>query len=376
MRNVLFLTNDINLQKGGQELANKYLVGVLSKKFNLSIINLKFYPIATHYGKVRLDFEVDFVNLGFLSGFKQLISLLREVLKKNSFDLVVISANPFSTLLLFFILKSHFLFKKLKVVHWCHIDPLSSIFRASRIPFILYPLGLFLYRKFDLIVITNPFMGKVFNNYYFVPKRKMKLITYPLRPDFDKKIKEKIKFNFSRPVVVTATRLTQTQKDPATLIKAFKIVNKKFPSASLLLLGDGPDKEKLRMLAKELGIYNSVHFLGFVDNPLGYFRRSDVFVLSSRSEGTPIVLVEAQACGVPIVATDCPVGPRWVLDSGKAGILTKVGSSDELANAIINLLSKKEPASKMVNRGLLLSKRFAFRKFELDWVRTLNKLIS
>jgi glycosyltransferase involved in cell wall biosynthesis len=372
MKKILFLINDINLQKYGMELANIYLLDILNQQNNVFIINLIFVPEINHHKNIKCNIDINFYNKGFFIGFKFMINFLKNLSKKEKFDSVIISSNHFQSLLYLFIIKIFNLFPKTKIIHWCHTDPFSSIFQASRIPFILYPLGVWLYRKLDFIVATNPYMMDSFAKYYFIKKEKIKLITIPLRREVNNLLKERVNFNFSKPVIVTVTRLTTVQKDPITLLNAFKIVKEKYPKATLLFLGDGPEKEKLKNVAKELGIIKNTVFLGFVKNPLAYVKRSDVFVLSSKSEGTPVVLIEAQACGVPIVATDCPVGPRWILDEGKAGILVKVGDYKQIAEAIINILENKNIAFKLVKNGLAFNSNFSFEKFKKKWQNLLG----
>ncbi|MGC9125431.1 MAG: glycosyltransferase, partial [Caldisericaceae bacterium] len=92
-------------------------------------------------------------------------------------------------------------------------------------------------------------------------------------------------------------------------------------------------------LAKELGISEYVWMPGFVDNPYKYMNRADVFVLSSLYEGLSMVLIESLALGVPVVSTDCPSGPREVLEDGKYGKLVPVSDVEALKNAIIETLS-------------------------------------
>ncbi|MCM8831998.1 MAG: glycosyltransferase [Candidatus Omnitrophica bacterium] len=369
---VLFLTNDINLHKGGQQIANKYLLETLKRQYKVLVVNLKFFPEAVNYGRINCDTEIDFDKFSFFNGLKDLVSSLKNISTSKNFDRVVISANPFSSILVFSVIKFFNLFKNSKFFHWCHIDPFASILTASRIPFILYPLGLLLYNAFDKVVTTNPYMTKSFEKYYFVPKDKIEMITYPLRPDFKKLISEKVKLNFSKPVIITLTRLTTIQKDPVTLIKAFKIVRSQFPTASLIFLGDGPEKDMLIKLVREMDLKESVYFLGFTKNPFPYIKRSDVFVLSSKSEGTPIALIEAQACGIPIVSTDCPVGPRWILADGKAGILVKIGDEKEIASGIVKFLNDKEERRIKVKFGYKFNKLFSFSLFQKRWINFIN----
>ena len=134
------------------------------------------------------------------------------------------------------------------------------------------------------------------------------------------------------PVVLAVGRLSQ-QKDSGTLIRAFARVLPEHP-CRLLILGDGPERASLEALVSELGLTGSVDLPGWVPNPYPYMARAGVFVLSSRWEGLPSVLIEALFCGVPIVATDCLSGPREILEAGKHGSLVPVGDEAALAAGI------------------------------------------
>jgi glycosyltransferase involved in cell wall biosynthesis len=124
------------------------------------------------------------------------------------------------------------------------------------------------------------------------------------------------------------------QKDFATLIRAFARLRKKYP-AHLILLGDGPERAELERLTRELGIASEVDMPGFNPNPYAFMARASVFVLSSRWEGFGNVLVEAMACGCPVVSTDCPSGPAEILANGRYGKLVPVGDERALANTIV-----------------------------------------
>jgi glycosyltransferase involved in cell wall biosynthesis len=122
------------------------------------------------------------------------------------------------------------------------------------------------------------------------------------------------------PVYVTAARLVP-QKDQETLLRAMAIFRRNGGHGRLLVLGTGPLREHLENLAHELGIVDAVDFVGFQDNPLPWFRRSDVFVLSSRTEGFGIALAEAMGCGTPVISTDSGHGPSEILAQGRYGVL-------------------------------------------------------
>jgi glycosyltransferase involved in cell wall biosynthesis len=111
----------------------------------------------------------------------------------------------------------------------------------------------------------------------------------------------------------------------------------------LVILGDGPLRAELEALIKKLDLNDVVKLLGYVDNPLKYFSRADVFVLSSHVEGLPNVLVEAMICGCTPVSTDCPTGPREVLQDGKYGYLVAMRDPIALAAGIEKALDHPIP---------------------------------
>ena len=132
-------------------------------------------------------------------------------------------------------------------------------------------------------------------------------------------------------------RLTP-QKDFPPLLRAFCLVRKEIPGAKLIILGEGRERLRLEQLAAELGLPGSAQFPGFVLNPFAFMARAAVFVLSSRWEGFGNVLVEAMACGTPVVSTDCPSGPSEILDGGTFGRLVPPGDAAALAEAILSEL--------------------------------------
>ena len=132
-----------------------------------------------------------------------------------------------------------------------------------------------------------------------------------ITPDLERKSKNPVNHAWfsepSVPVVVAVGRLT-AQKDFATLLRAIELVRRCQP-IRLVILGDGPDRGALSALAGELGLKDCVELLGFVANPYPYMARASLFVLSSRYEGLPTVLIEALFLRTPVVSTDCPERP-------------------------------------------------------------------
>jgi glycosyltransferase involved in cell wall biosynthesis len=156
------------------------------------------------------------------------------------------------------------------------------------------------------------------------------------------------------PVLLSVGRLCP-QKRFDILVRSVSIAAKRRP-IRLIILGDGEDRARLECLARELEVDGCVSLPGFVDNPYAYMARSDLFVLSSAWEGLPNTLIEAMACGLPIVSTDCPSGPREILaargcGTGRFGTLVPVDRPEEMADAILRELALKHNPADSARRA-------------------------
>lgn len=133
------------------------------------------------------------------------------------------------------------------------------------------------------------------------------------------------------------------------LVGAFERVLKQI-DARLIIVGEGSERGRLGDLVTERGLQQKVLFAGHQMNPFRYMSRSSVFALSSLGgEGFPMVLVEAMACGLPVVSTDCVAGPAEILQNGKCGILVPVADEDSLATGIVNVLTKPSLRKQLVS---------------------------
>ena len=149
-------------------------------------------------------------------------------------------------------------------------------------------------------------------------------------------------------VILSVGRLTK-QKDFATLLRAFARL-RAVREARLVILGEGEERPNLIELARQLGISAEVALLGCVANPFPYMKQAAVFVLSSAWEGLPSVLIEALACGCPVVSTNCPGGAAEILSNGRYGRLVPVGDDEKLSDAILAVLAAP-PQRQMLTAG-------------------------
>jgi glycosyltransferase involved in cell wall biosynthesis len=151
------------------------------------------------------------------------------------------------------------------------------------------------------------------------------------------------------PVILAAGRLTLA-KDYPTLLRAFDRVRRR-RRARLLLLGEGEERASLEALARKLSLGEDLRMPGFVSNPYRYMSRAGVYVLSSAWEALPTALIEAMACGTRVVSTDCPCGPREILQDGRFGVLVKPGDDEALAEAIVASLDAPHEAERFRERA-------------------------
>lgn len=146
--------------------------------------------------------------------------------------------------------------------------------------------------------------------------------------------------NIDRPYILGMGRLIELKNFPM-LLEAFQVIARQREDIKLVILGEGPDRAALETQISELGLQHRVSLPGFQANPYPWFKNAAAFALSSNTEGLPTVLIEALALDVPVVSTDCPSGPREILDSGRLGRLVPVGDSAAMADALLAAVTER-----------------------------------
>jgi glycosyltransferase involved in cell wall biosynthesis len=219
----------------------------------------------------------------------------------------------------------------------------SKLLRAKFIPIMMK----WVYPYADNIVCVSEGVAQDLIFQLGLAKEKVKVIYNPVvNEELITKAQESIEhpwfYKGAPPVFLSVGRLTE-QKDFITLLEAFALLKEQV-EARLLILGDGELRGKLEARIDQLGIAEYVSLPGFTTNPYRYMSQASAFVLSSRWEGLGIVLIEAMACGCPVIATDCPSGPQEILEAGKYGYLSPVGEVKALAKNMLQVL--KAPISK------------------------------
>lgn len=224
-----------------------------------------------------------------------------------------------------------------------------------------YILSLSYHRAHKIIGVSAGLVQELRNNLK-LPRQKFRVIYNPI---INKKIfelsKETVSHHWAQTeeveIILAVGRLS-VEKDYPTLFKAFDLVQSN-RNARLIVLGEGGERKNLQALALSLGLADKIEMLGFESNPYKYMSIASCFVLTSRSEGFANVLVEAMAIGTPIIATNCPHGPKEILGNGKWGKLVPVGDYISLSKGIDEILDESHPSSE-TNREAHL------QKFKID----------
>jgi glycosyltransferase involved in cell wall biosynthesis len=226
-------------------------------------------------------------------------------------------------------------------------NTLSSVVRGSDDPRLhLYPsLAKWFYPWADGIVAVSGGVADDLAKSARIPRERIQVIYNPIvTPDLFDKSKLPIEHPWFKPgepaVFLAVGRLTR-QKAFDVLIQAFAQV-KKNHRVRLMILGEGDERLALEAMIKEYDLAQDISLPGFLPNPYPYMAHAAAFVLSSRWEGLPTVIVEAMALGTPIISTDCPSGPREILLDGKYGQLVPVDDPFALAAAITKSITDNQ----------------------------------
>lgn len=179
-----------------------------------------------------------------------------------------------------------------------------------------------------------------------------------------------------RKVIVSAGRFVH-QKGYDTLIRAFAKVSKMHPDYTLELYGGGEEKELYEQIIREEGIEGKVKLFDYVKDVESVIAGCSAFVLSSRFEGIPNVLIEAMSVGVPAVATDCtPGGPAFLTDNGKRGLLVPVDDVDAMADAICKILESPKLSEQLSEAGKEICSLLEEKSIAKQWVDMFTQIIS
>ena len=220
-----------------------------------------------------------------------------------------------------------------------------------------------LYNRADKIIAVSNFIKSDLIRGYNIEESRVMVIYNPVNIEkIDALASEEISDQWFReevPVVISVGRLSK-EKGYDTLLRAFAIAREK-SDIRLAILGEGEEKKSLEELGRKLGIERDIVFLGYKNNPYKYMKRASIFVLSSLYEGFPNVLIEAMACGVPLISTMYNLCPSEIIVHEKTGLLVPVANEKAFAEAILRLLKDEK-----LRRSLAEGARKKVADFSID----------
>ena len=292
--------------------------------------------VITVYDKIKYSYSGTYFTLHFnnfsvlnlLKNIKSFLSL-RKYMKSNNFDLIID-----------FRARMRLIPELLIYLFAIPINKTIFTFHMPRINHYI-PEPIFISKYLYNYAFANVAVSKSICELLDVNKiRNTSVIYNPI--DYDlilSKSMEKINFSFN--FIVGSGRMNDNTKQFDQLISAYCKSNLPDENVHLILLGDGKLKTKLRANIQNK-FKTKIHFMGFVENPFKYYSNARFFVLSSKNEGFPMVLIEALACSTPVISYDCPTGPSEIIRNNYNGILVKPNMVTKLTEAINKMFLEKE----------------------------------
>ena len=179
-------------------------------------------------------------------------------------------------------------------------------------------------------------------------------------------------FKSSTKKLITVGRLNATKRVDILLKSTKKILETH--NVDLIVVGEGPEKHKLKKLAKDLAISKRVHFIGFSDEIHNWIANSDVYVSASIVEGSPNSIIESVCLGTPVVAADCNFGPKEILDNGKIGILVPINNTSKMIKSINNILDNEELREELGKLSKKQKSNYSADKISELYIKEITKL--
>jgi len=377
-RKIAFLIPTLSI--GGGERVVSELSLNLSNSIGKIIILFK-NQVSYHYKGKLFFLDIPFENSFFLKIYYFFIGIFRleKIIKKENPDCVISFGVPAGIM--------NILTNKKTLLR---VDNMVSISHKLFYRFLIK----FFYRRASGVICVSKKSAKELTSNYGIKSEKIKMIYNPLNINEIQNLAKETPDSeyqeiFNKPTIITVGRLTK-QKSQLHLIRSFATVKDTIKDAQLLIIGVGELEKELKQLTKDLGIENDVYFLGWQKNPFKFLSKSNVFVLSSLWEGLPYVLLEAMACGLPVISVDCESGPREILapktdidqkakdiEYEEFGILTpafddknsnfSTESEKFLAKAMIKILTDKNLAVEFSQKSKQRASDFDIKNIIKEW---------
>jgi len=359
---------------GGTERLTSLITKKLSEKYDINILTFFNYEeMHSFKGKYYSLGNNSTTSSRFLV-FNFIQNLIKTYKLINSISpSVIVSFAIYQNLFSIFIKLLFRIKASLIISIWCN-PKLAFNNRTNFLSKMMYRL-----KSVNKIVTIAKGVQNILENDYRIKKNKLKTIYSGIEIEKIQLMKndelyelKDIFENTNLIKYITVSRFIE-EKGHKHLIEAFSKVKNIVPNSKLIIRGDGPLRSEIEKQIKEKNLENDIIILGRKKNIFKYITKSDIFVLPSETEGLPTVLLEALACGIPIISTNCETGPKEILDNGRYGLLVNVMDSDDLAEKMLLLAKNRELINEYSKKSLEKAKFFKIEKFYNEWIKLLNQ---
>lgn len=362
-KTIAFLINNMELG-GGTERVTSIIANKLGEKTDkIYILSCRKFEKS----KFELNNNVNVISLCQKKNSKyilrklDIIRNLKDIIKQNKID-VVIAVDITLSLYLFVIKIMNYKKINFKIISWEHFNFYS---KRSFFKKIAQKIALTYSDKF-IVLGKNDKKNYLENSNKDKITKKIEYIYNPISLDL------KTKSSLNNKVVLAVGRLVD-QKGFDMLIDAWKIVEKEDGEWILNIIGSGPKEKQLRKKIKQHKL-NRINIIPFQKNIEEWYLNSSVFVLSSRYEGFVLVLLEAQAKGLPTISFNCKEGPSEIIDNGINGYLVEQNNTEMLAAYILKLISNENLRKDFGSKSQKDLERFDINKIIDKWIRVLQEI--
>ena len=352
---------------GGERVAATLLESLQRSSSNIKLILVLFDVEST--GNLGPDIDVRYLNVRksldiiyTIKKFFKVIFYLSRIIKNES-PCTILGFMDYSNVVS--IIGNWLSGKKNKVIISVHNIPIVQM-RECAPNFWEKIMGLLIkvfYNKADSIIAVSKHVGDDLVKNSRINEKLIHIINNPIDIDrinylSNEDVAEEF-FNEDAPIILAVGRLSK-EKGFEYLLKAFSLLKER-SNARLVILGEGKEEANLKKLRKELGIDKQVLFLGFKDNPYKYMKRSTIFVFPSLYESFGIAMVEAMACGIPVIATQSYAGIEDIIEHEKTGLLIAVADEKALSESMFRLLNDEE-----LRRSLSIEAKKKVENFSIE----------
>jgi len=353
------------LSSGGAERVMAIMANYWAERGkDITLITLRskesdFYPLDQRIKRVALDLYSNEPVFSFKRIFYRL-SLLRKAIKESNPDVVISFMTRMNATVLFATIGL-----SIPVVVSEHIDH-----RQLPLGFIWNILRKFSYLWANAVVVLTDELRDVASK--FVSEKRLHVIPNPAIPVPEDDEEMKPPFDLPSPFIVSMGRLNE-QKGFDLLLDAFSRVNNE--DWSLIILGEGEEREALESMSEQYGLSSRVYLPGRVNVPSAILRKAELFVLSSRYEGFPMVILEALSCGLPVLSFDCPTGPNVIIRDGIDGVLVPARDVEALSIEMNRLMKDENARNRLAENASSVVERFSTDRIMSLWESLLDEVI-